>query len=78
MPSSVAGVAGVVDQLQVANDRSVRPVQYQPQVALGGIIAADHDGGGSATMIRRRHCRCTVRGGQLDHGRSRARRDPPA
>ena len=26
----VAGVRGVVDQLQVANDRSVRTVQYQP------------------------------------------------
>jgi len=32
----VAGVRGVVDQLQVSNDRSVRPVQYQPQMAMGG------------------------------------------
>ena len=31
----VAGVAGVIDQLQVEGDRSVRPVQYQPEVALG-------------------------------------------
>jgi len=31
----VAGVHGVVDQLQVAGDQSVLPVQYQPQLALG-------------------------------------------
>jgi len=31
----VTGVLGVVDQLQVAGDQSVRPVQYQPEVALG-------------------------------------------
>jgi hypothetical protein len=31
----VAGVLGVVDQLQVAGDRSVLPVQYEPQLALG-------------------------------------------
>jgi hypothetical protein len=30
----VAGVSGVVDQLQV-RDRSVRPAQFQPQLALG-------------------------------------------
>jgi hypothetical protein len=30
----VAGVYGVVDQIQVS-DRSVRPAQYQPQLALG-------------------------------------------
>jgi hypothetical protein len=32
----VAGVRGVVDQLQVSNDRSILPVQYQPQMAMGG------------------------------------------
>ncbi len=31
---NVAGVQGVVDRLQVA-DRTVRPAQYQPQLALG-------------------------------------------
>src|SRR5262249_51699225 len=31
----VAGVRGVVDQLQVGSDRSVYPVQYQPDLALG-------------------------------------------
>ena len=31
----VAGVVGVVDQLHVGGDPSVRPVQYEPQVALG-------------------------------------------
>ncbi|HZW34441.1 MAG TPA: BON domain-containing protein [Isosphaeraceae bacterium] len=31
----VAGLAGVVDQLHVGGDPSVRPVQYVPQVALG-------------------------------------------
>jgi BON domain-containing protein len=41
----VAGVAGVVDQLQVAGDRSVRPVQYQPEVALGGHFFHHNDGG---------------------------------
>jgi hypothetical protein len=32
----VSGVRGVIDQLQVANDRSVRPVQYQPNLAFAG------------------------------------------
>ena len=31
----ISGVYGVVDQLQVGGDRSVRPVQYEPEVALG-------------------------------------------
>src|SRR5271157_2612191 len=31
---NVAGVQGVMDRLQVA-DRTIRPAQYQPQVALG-------------------------------------------
>jgi hypothetical protein len=43
----VAGVAGVVDQLQVAGDRSVRPVQYQPEVALGGHLFHHNDGDGA-------------------------------
>jgi hypothetical protein len=30
-----SGVRGVVDQLQVANDSGVLPVQYQPNVAMG-------------------------------------------
>ena len=42
----VAGVTGVIDQLQVAGDRSVRPVQYQPEVAMGGIF--HHNNGGDA------------------------------
>ena len=42
----VAGVAGVIDQLQVAGDRSVRPVQYQPEVALGH-HNRNYDGGGA-------------------------------
>jgi hypothetical protein len=50
----VAGVHGVVDQLLVSNDRSVRPVQYQSQVAMGGhgfgggdvIAPPGPDGGG--------------------------------
>ena len=42
----VAGVAGVVDQLQVVGDRSVRPVQYQPEVALGGHLFHHNNGGG--------------------------------
>jgi hypothetical protein len=42
----VAGVRGVVDQLQVSNDRSVLPVQYQPALAMG------HPGGyGGGDMI---------------------------
>jgi len=36
----VAGVRGVVDQLQVSNDRTILPVQYQPNLAMGG-----HPGG---------------------------------
>jgi len=36
----------VVDQLQVAGDRSVRPVQYQPEVALGGQLFHHNNGGG--------------------------------
>ncbi len=39
----VAGVYGVVDQLQVS-DRSVRPAQYQPQLALGH-HRRNYDGG---------------------------------
>ncbi|MGO9470283.1 MAG: BON domain-containing protein [Isosphaeraceae bacterium] len=49
----VAGVRGVVDQLQLSNDRSVLPVQYQPQMAMGGrgfgggdMIAPGTAGGG--------------------------------
>ncbi len=45
----VAGVAGVVDQLQVASDRSVLPVQYQPQLALGH-HHRQYDGGGDYEM----------------------------
>jgi BON domain len=41
----VAGVSGVIDQLQVAGDRSVRPVQYQPEVAMGGIFHHNNGGG---------------------------------
>ncbi len=43
----VAGVAGVIDQLQVEGDRSVRPVQYQPEVALGH-HNRNYDGGAPA------------------------------
>jgi len=39
----VAGVYGVVDQLQVS-DRSVQPAQYQPQLALGH-HRRNYDGG---------------------------------
>lgn len=39
----IAGVYGVVDQLQVS-DRSVRPAQYQPQLALGH-HRRNYDGG---------------------------------
>jgi hypothetical protein len=52
----VAGVYGVVDQLQVT-DRSVRPAQYQPQVALGhhrrGFAGgeATYDSGASAPTV---------------------------
>jgi hypothetical protein len=42
--SRVSGVYGVVDQLQVAGDRSVRPVQYQPELALGH-RRRNYDGG---------------------------------
>jgi hypothetical protein len=41
----VAGVYGMVDQLQVS-DRSVRPAQYQPQLALGH-RRRNYDGGDS-------------------------------
>jgi len=40
----VAGVYGVVDQLQVS-DRSVRPAQYQPQLALGHHRRGGYDEG---------------------------------
>jgi hypothetical protein len=33
----VAGVRGVLDQLQVSNDRSVLPVQYQPNLGMPGV-----------------------------------------
>jgi hypothetical protein len=36
----VAGVRGVVDQLQVTNDRAVRTVQYQTGAVVGGIAGA--------------------------------------
>ena len=39
-PGYVAGVVGVVDQLQVTNDRSVRPVQYQPSSPAAAVPAA--------------------------------------
>jgi hypothetical protein len=32
----VAGVRGVIDQLQVSNDRTILPVQYQPAVVNAG------------------------------------------
>jgi hypothetical protein len=41
----VPGVVGVIDQLQVS-DRSVRPAQYQPQLALGH-RRRNYDGGAS-------------------------------
>jgi hypothetical protein len=41
----VAGVFGVVDQLQVAGDPSVQPAQYQPQLALGHHRRGSVDGG---------------------------------
>jgi hypothetical protein len=40
----VAGVRGVVDQLQVVNDRSVRTVQYQPN--QGPAFRPSYGGGG--------------------------------
>ncbi len=43
----VAGVTGVIDQLQVTGDRSVRPVQYQPEVAMGGHLFHHNNGGGA-------------------------------
>jgi len=46
----IAGVTGVIDQLQVASDRSVRPVQYQPQLAMGH-HHRNYDGGGSAYEV---------------------------
>jgi hypothetical protein len=48
----VAGVSGIVDQLQVSNDAAVRPVQYQPDPRLAhggpGAVASDmnYSGGG--------------------------------
>ncbi len=45
----VAGVSGVIDQLQVANDRSILPVQYQPELALGH-HSRNYDGGASYDM----------------------------
>ncbi len=41
----VAGVYGVVDQLQVS-DRSVRPAQYEPRLALGHHHRGGYDDGG--------------------------------
>ena len=41
---SVAGVTGLIDQIQVTGDRGVRPVQYQ--TAFGG-----HGGGGGGGVI---------------------------
>ena len=41
----VAGVAGVIDQLKVADERTVLPVQYQPEMALGHHFR-NYDGGG--------------------------------
>jgi BON domain len=43
--SRVTGVSGVVDQLQVS-DRSVRPAQYEPEVAFGH--HRNYDGGAPA------------------------------
>jgi BON domain len=40
----VPGVIGVIDQLQVS-DRSVRPAQYQPMLALGHHRRRNYDGG---------------------------------
>ncbi len=45
----VAGVTAIVDQLQVA-DRSVRPAQYQPEVAMGGGGLFHHGGGGNGPI----------------------------
>src|SRR6516225_6152945 len=33
--SRVAGVRGVIDQIQISNDRTVLPVQYQPNLGIG-------------------------------------------
>jgi BON domain len=44
----VAGVTGVIDQLQVTDDQSVRPAQYEPQppqMAFGGPRSPNYDGG---------------------------------
>jgi hypothetical protein len=43
----VAGVRGVVDQLQVVNDSGIMPVQYQPNLAMGfrGRFAGNRGGG---------------------------------
>ncbi|MGP0070075.1 MAG: BON domain-containing protein [Isosphaeraceae bacterium] len=46
----VAGVTGVIDQLQVAGDRSVRPVQYQPEVAMGGHLFHHNNGDGGSPV----------------------------
>jgi hypothetical protein len=32
----ITGVRGVIDQLQISNDRLVQPVQYQPNLAMAG------------------------------------------
>ena len=58
---SVAGVSAVNDQIQVAGDRGVLPVQYQ-QVALG------HHGGHGRRLWRRR--------GRHGRGADRGRRPP--
>ena len=51
---NVAGVQGVIDRLQVA-DRTIRPAQYQPQVALGhghgGYTAGTTFSGGVALAL---------------------------
>jgi hypothetical protein len=41
----VAGVRAVVDQLQISNDVSVLPAQFQPNVTLGGVNASYPAGG---------------------------------
>jgi hypothetical protein len=43
---NVAGVTGVIDQLQVGGDRSVLPVQYQPEQLALGHHRRQYDGGG--------------------------------
>ena len=71
----VAGVRGVVDQLQVANDRSVRTVQYQPNPGLA--FRPDYAGGD------RRRCRlwrrrCGVRRPDQQRPDHRPARSPMA